>query len=130
MTDHIHLGDTRGTTGGMTGSSTTSSGLTGHHEHHRPGEDIVHGGGHYTETAKRLDPQIGGGSTSSSGLETTTGSTGYGSNTGTGGDYTGSTGSTGYGSNTGTTGGYSGSTSNESTTGPHSSSMMNKMDPR
>ncbi len=87
--------------GGTTGTGMTGRGLgstTGHHDHHA-GEDIVHGGAHYTETANKLDPHVSGGS----GLESST-------TTGTSGLSMGSSGTT--------------------TSGPHSSSLANKADPR
>ena len=106
----LSLGGTTGTGlggAGYDGTTTGNAGLTGHgehHGHHRQGEDIVHGGAHYTETANKLDPHV---STSSSGLGTS------------------SMGNTGRGS-----GAAVGSTGDQSTTGPHKSSMLNKLDPR
>ena len=122
----------------MTSGTTGTHGTHGHHGHHGHHEDIVHGGEHFTETANKLDPHVSGGTggvgvesvTSGAahgrtGISTGTGAeSGYGSSsTGTGSGLTGSSGRDYYSSNTGTLG-------SNTTTGPHSSSMMNKLDPR
>lgn len=99
-----------GTTGqGLTGRETGSSGYGstvgehGHHGRHGQVEDIVHGGEHYTETANKLDPHVSGGDNTSSG----------------------------YGARSEGTGGYgSGSGTGDGTSGPHKSSLLNKVDPR
>ena len=115
LTSHT---DGRSGMGGTTGTSgydnTSTGGITGtghhgSHGHHGgitgKAEDIVHGGDHHTSTANKLDPHVSGGGN----LENMSGTTGT---------------STGLGSS-----GYD-DTSRTSGAGPHSSSMMNKGDPR
>ncbi|KAI4176485.1 MAG: hypothetical protein LQ348_006006 [Seirophora lacunosa] len=127
---------------GGTGSGLTGSSATGHHGHHGgltgKADDIVHGGDHHTETANRLDPHVAGGrgpiehatvGDASSGLGGSSdrdGRRGVETGSGTSGGYGSSTDATrGYGSSTDATSGYGSTTS-----GPHSSSMGNKADPR
>ncbi|KAL9049238.1 MAG: hypothetical protein Q9206_005626 [Seirophora lacunosa] len=127
---------------GGTGSGLTGSSATGHHGHHGgltgKADDIVHGGDHHTETANRLDPHVAGGrgpiehatvGDASSGLGGSSdrdGRRGVETGSGTSGGYGSSTDATrGYGSSTDATSGYGSTTS-----GPHSSSMANKADPR
>ncbi|KAI4118746.1 MAG: hypothetical protein LQ345_001265 [Seirophora villosa] len=101
---------------GGTGSGLTGSSTTGHHGQHGgltgKADDIVHGGDHHTETANRLDPHVAGGRGPIEHATVGDASSGLGGSTS-------STDATrGYGSSSGMT------------SGPHSSSMANKADPR
>lgn len=80
------------------------------HGHHGRHEDIIHGGPHHTETANKLDPHVSGsGRTEQTHVPSLTGTTGSG------------LGNTDHSTSHGGT---------STTTGPHKSALLNKLDPR